>query len=121
MRPGSGSWRTRACRRPREVQAQDRRASRVLDGTRYFVYPWPARAPRACFHRGDVLMPPTDTRTLEVPAIDIGSFREGSPDDRREVARQIANAFETIGFATVTGHGIEPSSIDKMFDTARGF
>jgi len=36
-------------------------------------------------------MPPTDTRTLEVPAIDIEAFREGSADDRRGVARQIAN------------------------------
>ena len=66
-------------------------------------------------------MPSADTRTLEVPAIDIEAFRLGGADDRREVARQVANAFETIGFATVTGHGIERTSIDRMFETARAF
>jgi isopenicillin N synthase-like dioxygenase len=63
----------------------------------------------------------TDTRVLEVPAIDIEPFRLGDEGDRKEVARQIAHAFETIGFVTVTGHGIEESSIDRMFATAREF
>jgi isopenicillin N synthase-like dioxygenase len=64
-------------------------------------------------------MPETDV--LEVPAIDIEPFRLGDAADRGEVARQIARAFETIGFVTVTGHGIAAPSIDRMFETARSF
>jgi isopenicillin N synthase-like dioxygenase len=61
------------------------------------------------------------TGVIEVPAIDIAPFRLGGEHDRAAVARQLAGAFETIGFATVTGHGIEQASIDRMFATSRAF
>ncbi|HEY3613161.1 MAG TPA: 2-oxoglutarate and iron-dependent oxygenase domain-containing protein [Gaiellales bacterium] len=58
---------------------------------------------------------------MQVPAIDIEPFRDGDAADRAEVARQIARAFETIGFVTVTGHGVPAASTDAMFASSRRF
>lgn len=64
---------------------------------------------------------PTPKRMLEVPAIDISAFHGGTREERQAIAGQVADAFETIGFVTITGHGIEPASIGRMFASARDF
>ena len=43
---------------------------------------------------------------MQVPVIDIAAFRRGGAAAQTEVARQWAGAFESIGVATLMGHGI---------------
>jgi len=56
-----------------------------------------------------------------VPVIDIGPFLRGDPGGRDAVVRQWADAFETIGFATITGHGIDETLLDAIHDAALRF
>jgi isopenicillin N synthase-like dioxygenase len=54
---------------------------------------------------------------MSIPQIDIAPFLAGDPAGRRDVARQWAAAFETVGFATITGHGIGdalPAAVHAM-------
>ena len=44
-----------------------------------------------------------------LPVIDLSPFRKGPREDRLAVARTIGQTLETIGFFTVTGHGIQPA------------
>ena len=56
-----------------------------------------------------------------IPAIDLEPYRTGSAADRREVARRVARACETIGFLIVAGHGIPQAVIDRAFTVSRAF
>jgi isopenicillin N synthase-like dioxygenase len=55
----------------------------------------------------------------EIPCIDIGAFRAGDPDGR--VARAWGRAFEEVGFATIVGHGIPESVIERAYDSVLRF
>ena len=56
-----------------------------------------------------------------IPAIDLGPWRSGGADGRREVAGQVARACETVGFLIVTGHGVPQAVIDRAFSVSRAF
>ena len=43
---------------------------------------------------------------LTIPQIDISPFLSSDEGQRRHVARQWADAFETVGFATIVGHSV---------------
>ena len=58
---------------------------------------------------------------MQVPVIDIAAFRRGDSAQRARVAREWAGAFETIGFATLTGHGIPESLLDDVHALAMQF
>jgi isopenicillin N synthase-like dioxygenase len=50
---------------------------------------------------------------MRIPVIDIAPFTSPDPADRQRVARQWDEAFSTIGFAAIAGHGIpEPLMTD---------
>jgi isopenicillin N synthase-like dioxygenase len=57
------------------------------------------------------------------PVVDISAFvrADGSERDRCNIARQIANACETIGFFAVTGHGVPRSVIADLVEQAYKF
>lgn len=58
---------------------------------------------------------------LEVPVIDVGPwFREGEAGKAR-VAGMVNQACEDIGFFVITGHGVEPTISDRVFDASRRF
>jgi len=61
------------------------------------------------------------TDSHRVPVIDLGPFLRGEDPGRDAVIRQWADAFETIGFATITGHGIDESLLDAIHDAALRF
>ena len=50
----------------------------------------------------------------DVPLIDLSAFREGTPAARRETARRWGEAFETIGFASIVGHGVHPGLMEEV-------
>jgi isopenicillin N synthase-like dioxygenase len=58
---------------------------------------------------------------MQVPVIDVAGLRTGDRDRRRDVVRQWARAFETIGFATVVGHGIPETLLDEIHRLALQF
>lgn len=57
----------------------------------------------------------------EIPVIDFRPFLEGDADARAAVAREIAKACESIGFFTLTGHGVPPSLIAAIFQQSAAF
>jgi isopenicillin N synthase-like dioxygenase len=58
---------------------------------------------------------------MSIPQIDIAPFLAGDPAGRIAVARQWAQAFETVGFATITGHGVPNEMLDAVHAMAARF
>lgn len=49
-----------------------------------------------------------------LPVVDISPFDGGSSGSRSEIAAAVDEAYRTIGFLEVTGHGIDPALIESM-------
>ncbi|NBB83854.1 MAG: isopenicillin N synthase family oxygenase [Alphaproteobacteria bacterium] len=62
-----------------------------------------------------------DARPWSIPVIDIGPFLHNEPAGRARVIKEWAEAFETLGFATIVGHGIEEDLLDRLHEAARRF
>ncbi len=60
-------------------------------------------------------------KLLNVPLIDLGPFRDGSPAGKRAVARAIDEACRDIGFLVVTGHGVDDALVRRTADVSRAF
>jgi len=58
---------------------------------------------------------------ITVPVIDIAAFRDGDTATRRRVAREFGAAFETVGFATIVGHGVDDGVIAQTWAQAHAF
>ena len=54
-----------------------------------------------------------------LPVIDLSSA--SSPEDRKEIGKQLVALVETIGFFYVVGHGIDPTLLKNAFDSSREF
>jgi isopenicillin N synthase-like dioxygenase len=62
-----------------------------------------------------------DNHAQTIPVIDIGGFDSGDSDTRRKIAQDVADAVETIGFLTVTGHGVPADLMATMRDKFHEF
>ena len=49
-----------------------------------------------------------------IPVIDIAPFRNGSREQQKAVAKEVADACASLGFLIVSGHGVADSLIDGM-------
>src|SRR5271156_6291121 len=58
---------------------------------------------------------------MEIPIIDIAPFFKSNPRERKRLASQWGNAFETIGFATIVGHGIPLPLLENFQSEAKSF
>lgn len=56
-----------------------------------------------------------------IPLIDFGPFIHGSAAERRQVARSIADACETMGFLYLQNHGISTATLDGILAAGRYF
>lgn len=56
---------------------------------------------------------------VTVPTVDFSKFRDGKRKD--EVATEILNAFETIGFVTLVKHGIPSRVTERAFQESKAF
>ena len=56
-----------------------------------------------------------------VPIVNISAARGGSTEAKREVARQIGDACETVGFLMVTGHDFPQELLDNIERASRAF
>jgi isopenicillin N synthase-like dioxygenase len=51
-----------------------------------------------------------------IATLDFGPFLHGSSKDRARFAEEFAAALQDIGFAVLTGHGVDPALYDEMHD-----
>ncbi len=54
------------------------------------------------------------TRLGPLPVVDISDFETASAERRREIAAAVDQAYRTIGFLEISGHGIDQHLIDTM-------
>ncbi len=52
---------------------------------------------------------------LIVPIVDISGFAEGSSQRRADIAALVDEAYCTVGFLQVMGHGVSPALVEEMF------
>lgn len=60
-------------------------------------------------------------KAIGVPIIDVGNLRNGTLEQRMEVARQLAGAAEDIGFFVIVNHGVSQGLLDNMWDATTNF
>ncbi len=58
---------------------------------------------------------------LAVPVIDLAQWRTGGAAQRAQVAQAFGRAFEDIGFATITGHGVAADLVAQTYAQAQQF
>jgi isopenicillin N synthase-like dioxygenase len=58
---------------------------------------------------------------LEVPSIDLSLFRDGTMQQRAQVARQVDQAARTVGFMQVVGHAIPAETEAGLISAMDGF
>ena len=56
-----------------------------------------------------------------LPVIDLGHFRNGSPDARQHIARAIGDACRHTGFFYIINHGVAQASIDALIHHSMRF
>jgi isopenicillin N synthase-like dioxygenase len=59
--------------------------------------------------------------TEDFPVIDLGAYVRGVPGALDDVARQLRDALENIGFLIVVNHGVDAQLIDGIVEQARRF
>jgi len=52
----------------------------------------------------------------EIATLDFAPFLNGSDEEKRAFADSFTAALEEIGFAVLTGHGVDPALYDDMHD-----
>ena len=52
----------------------------------------------------------------EIATLDFEAFLHGSEEDKARFAKAFARALEEIGFAVLTGHGVDPALYDEIGD-----
>lgn len=58
---------------------------------------------------------------LQVPVIDLSSYREGTPEGKARVADEVGRACRDIGFLVISGHGISEDLIGRTYDVSKQF
>jgi isopenicillin N synthase-like dioxygenase len=58
---------------------------------------------------------------VRVEPIDLHRFREGSESDRRQLAAELDRAAQTVGFFSITGHGVDAALIAEMLRVTGAF
>lgn len=56
-----------------------------------------------------------------IPVIDVSPFFGGIEADKDAVGRRVADAFQSVGFMAVTGHGVPQETIDDALLVSRAF
>jgi isopenicillin N synthase-like dioxygenase len=53
----------------------------------------------------------------QIATLDLSAYLHGDPKDKARFASAFGEALQHIGFAVLTGHGVDPSLYDQMHDT----
>ena len=65
--------------------------------------------------------PATNASLETIPIVDVGAFLRAEPGAASQLAARVAEAFEKVGFLVMTGHDIDQSRIDAIFEQAARF
>ena len=57
----------------------------------------------------------------EIPILDLGRLRAGTPGAQEELAAQLLHVFEHVGFYYIVNHGVPQTLIDDAFAAAKRF
>lgn len=50
-----------------------------------------------------------------LPVIDFSRWLKGSPEEKKEVAKDLAEACRGVGFVYIVNHGVTPELLDEAF------
>jgi len=53
--------------------------------------------------------------TVNIPRLDLNTYVNGSPEERKRFSEEIGKAFNETGFVTITNHGLSKELIDKLY------
>ena len=56
-----------------------------------------------------------------IPPLDLRKFISGNDHERQEFVADLGKAYEEIGFASISGHFLSPSLIDKLYSQIKTF
>jgi isopenicillin N synthase-like dioxygenase len=54
-----------------------------------------------------------------IPIVDISQARNGSLEERDKAAQGIADACRRVGFVYITGHGVDPGTLEAAFTMSK--
>src|ERR1700744_3365162 len=52
---------------------------------------------------------------VNIPRLDLNTYINGSPEQRKLFSDDIGKAFNETGFVTITNHGLDKALIDKLY------
>ncbi len=61
------------------------------------------------------------TPSWTIPVVDLAPFLNGAAENRQQTARQLGDAFEQVGFASIVGHGIPAELIHSTYAAMQEF
>jgi isopenicillin N synthase-like dioxygenase len=61
----------------------------------------------------------SDRKQGDIPVVDFGKFLHGTEQDKKEVAGQIDDAFQNVGFVYLKNHGVEKKLVQECFEWVR--
>src|SRR5258707_14074354 len=56
-----------------------------------------------------------------IPVIDISPLMDGSPAQAQAVAKALGQACRDVGFFYISGHGVPPALMQRVFDSSAAF
>lgn len=59
------------------------------------------------------------TEASTIPVVSFEKFLTGKRDDQKQVAKQVYDAFSTVGFIYLKDHGIPQTRVDEIFELVR--
>ena len=59
------------------------------------------------------------SEVADIAVVSFDRFIYGNDDDKRAVARQLYNAFSTVGWVYLKDHGIPQERVDEIFGLVR--
>ena len=57
--------------------------------------------------------------TPYIPCLDLGSYINGTEEERKKFSDELGRAFNDSGFVTITNHGLSQELIDKLYENIK--
>lgn len=54
-----------------------------------------------------------------IAIVDFGNFLNGTKEEQEQVAREIDNAFQNVGFVYLKNHGVAKEMVEECFQWVR--
>src|ERR1700742_4176490 len=57
--------------------------------------------------------------TVNIPRLDLNTYVNGTPEQRKRFSDDIGKAFNETGFVTITNHGLSKELIDNLYEQVK--